>query len=331
MASSTGQRIYYIDFLKFIGLSLIILAHVKAPDSILYVRSFDVPLMVFISSLLAANSYKGYLGKPGAYFQYCYHRIKRLVFPTWAFLVFYFIFEAVTTKQHSLKYYINSFLLTRYGIGYVWIILIYLYCALLTPLFVKMGKGRLISVILICVYLLYELAYYYGLGTNNRIVLSTVYYIIPYGLIAYLGHIFPTTEKKTRLSLLIISMFIFFSFIAYYFISADSIPSINDVKYPPRAYFLSYGLMAIFILMLICERFKDSGLFRIPAIVYISKNSLQIYLGHILILYIYKHLPLPGRWYFKYVTVYIATLIMVTIFNVIKKRVLTQAPTSQPQ
>lgn len=41
------QRDLYIDFLRFIGISLIILAHVEAPSGITQFRSFDVPLMVF--------------------------------------------------------------------------------------------------------------------------------------------------------------------------------------------------------------------------------------------------------------------------------------------
>lgn len=42
------QRDLYIDFLRFIGISLIILAHVEAPSGITQFRSFDVPLMVFV-------------------------------------------------------------------------------------------------------------------------------------------------------------------------------------------------------------------------------------------------------------------------------------------
>ena len=45
------QRDLYIDFLRFIGISLIILAPVEAPAGITQFRSFDVPLMVFVSGL----------------------------------------------------------------------------------------------------------------------------------------------------------------------------------------------------------------------------------------------------------------------------------------
>ena len=41
----------YIDFLRALGLLLLIGVHVNAPEWYKPLRSFDVPLMVFISSL----------------------------------------------------------------------------------------------------------------------------------------------------------------------------------------------------------------------------------------------------------------------------------------
>ena len=57
---SNNNRIAYVDFLKIIGLSCIILAHVNPPAWIMMLRSFDVPLMVIISSILAELSYSKY-------------------------------------------------------------------------------------------------------------------------------------------------------------------------------------------------------------------------------------------------------------------------------
>lgn len=45
------ERDYYIDFLRAIGLILLIGVHVDAPDWYVPLRSFDVPLMVFVSVL----------------------------------------------------------------------------------------------------------------------------------------------------------------------------------------------------------------------------------------------------------------------------------------
>ena len=119
--NNTKYRISYIDFLKTIGLICIILAHLKTPSWILILRSFDVQLMVILSGLLAnqssiVNSYT-----------YIFKRIKRLVIPTYIFLTVWFICLSLLGKIYNYKYYLASYALSRYGIGYVWIILIYLY------------------------------------------------------------------------------------------------------------------------------------------------------------------------------------------------------------
>ncbi len=45
------ERNLYIDFMRALGLILLIGVHVNAPDWYVAVRSFDVPLMVFISAM----------------------------------------------------------------------------------------------------------------------------------------------------------------------------------------------------------------------------------------------------------------------------------------
>ena len=52
------ERLIYADYLKFLGLVLVILAHVNAPAMLQQFRSFDVPLMVFISVVLALQNNK---------------------------------------------------------------------------------------------------------------------------------------------------------------------------------------------------------------------------------------------------------------------------------
>lgn len=45
------SRDSYIDFLRAIGLLLLVVAHTSAPPAIAAIRTFDVPLMIFISAL----------------------------------------------------------------------------------------------------------------------------------------------------------------------------------------------------------------------------------------------------------------------------------------
>ena len=53
--AAAQSRDFTIDMLRFVGVSLILLAHIVPPDGLFQLRSFDVPLMIFVSGL----SYSG--------------------------------------------------------------------------------------------------------------------------------------------------------------------------------------------------------------------------------------------------------------------------------
>ena len=72
-----------IDILRFIGLSLLILAHVDSPFIIHQIRMFDVPMMVFISGLSYGGKDIDDIGK------FYLNRIKRLLIPVWTFIPIY--------------------------------------------------------------------------------------------------------------------------------------------------------------------------------------------------------------------------------------------------
>ena len=91
------MRDHNIDLLRFIGLSLVILAHVSPPTILLNIRCFDVPLMVFVSGMTC-------YGRPADFsISYLTRRFTRLVFPVWIFLTLYFAMilglEVVGTSQ----------------------------------------------------------------------------------------------------------------------------------------------------------------------------------------------------------------------------------------
>ena len=313
-SSDSPGRIAYIDFLKFIGLTGIIIAHVGSPKWMMMARSFDVPLMVILSSILGVNSFKKYDGKKNGLFRYYSSRIKRLVIPTWTFLVFYFLLMSVAMKEFkSIEYYIASFCLTRYGVGYVWVILMYLYSAMLIPLYSRIGFSIKTTLCLLFVYVVYEIAYYYKIGTDNKIIDSTIYYIIPYGgVLTYLGYNYHRMKKKELLAGL--SLIVFLGLGIYYWSKYGSPKPVSISKYPPRCYYLSYGIAVSFILLIICER-NNFRFFQNPFIVYISKHSMWIYLWHILVLSVYSFLNLPKVWYLKLLLVYTCSVAIVAVVN----------------
>lgn len=197
-----AQRTIHLDVLKFIGLSLIILAHVNCGSSlVMQLRSFDVPLMVFVSGILAVQSYK----KEHSGAAYIVKRVKRLLVPTYVFLTcYFFVFKAVSLVLredfYSFATIRDSYLLLG-GIGYVWIIRIYLLCALATPLLVllfdRIGWAAFLAAVT-AVYVGYEIVYSFGVVNDVRIVEYVLWYLLPYGFVLALGMVSQKMGRKLK-------------------------------------------------------------------------------------------------------------------------------------
>jgi peptidoglycan/LPS O-acetylase OafA/YrhL len=323
-----ADRIRYIDFLKFIGLTAIIVAHVGSPNWLMAIRSFDVPFMVILSAILGERSFRKFENNPTGPWRYCISRVKRLVFPTWIFLVIYFgVYFVLTGKFFDWKYYLSSFALTRYGIGYVWVILVYLYSALLIPLYskIKLSKYGMFGIAVI--YILYELAYYFQIGVDNKFLDTTFYYLVPYGVLTYLGYNYRHIEKKQKGIIVVAALAIFVGLGIYYWLKCGNPQLVQIAKYPPRLYYLGYGVAVSFLLLLICENW-DLKIYGNAVIRFVSKNSMWIYLWHILVLTAYGFLKLPKVWYVKLPIVYIGAVSVVLLVNKIldvieKKKTIT--------
>lgn len=119
------ERDVSIDVLRWLALTGIILVHIGPSPFWNQLRSFDVPMMVFLSSVCfhVSRDYKSY----------CVRRFERLVIPVWIFLTVYFsvryVFWGIVPPPVSV---IRDYtLMTDW---YVWIIRIFLLMALLAPL-----------------------------------------------------------------------------------------------------------------------------------------------------------------------------------------------------
>lgn len=305
-----------IDFLKLIGLTGIILAHVNAPAWIMMVRSFDVPLMILLSSILARRSYERF-GKETNLCGFYFHRIKRLVIPVWVFLFIYFgACFALGDPYRGGSYYLYSFSFTRYGIGYVWIILIYLYVMLLVPI-IDIHKPLVKTMmIIVALFGLYETLYLLGLGIDNKLVDSTFYYIIPYGVLSYFGYYYTDFTKKTKNLIVVLSSFVFVIFGLYYYSIYGEFQLVSIAKYPPRLYYLSFGLACSFILLLLSETLSNKH-FNNSFICFVGSHTMWIYLWHILALRLYAVFNLPEKWYIKFFIVYFGSIFFTMIINTI--------------
>lgn len=306
------MRYEKLDLLRFIGLSMIILAHSSPGLVIFQLRNFDVPLMVLLSGAVFGLSYKD-----EKYFSYVWKRFKRLVLPVWIFLTVYF--SAIYITGYHLNTLSYEIVLSTYallsGIGYVWVIRVFLLVALIAPALYWWNKKQTSSlvylVLLFGMYLTYEIVvstHRELLGKDQEsFILQSIFLLVGYGCVFALGLRMPLL--KTREILLLAGFFLiaFASYALYYIFTTGQFKPTQIFKYPPTGYYFSYALFAGFILWEFSDwLYACSVKIRLNRfILFIAKNSIWVYMWHIPLIQA-VHLP----WLFKFpIVLFCATII----------------------
>ncbi len=318
------RRIEYIDFLKTLGLLLLILAHVDGPAFLLQLRCFDVPLMVILSGMLARNSYRRYLAKkkpehPLFDRGYLLKRIVRLLIPTYIFLTIFFIIMATLGKTYTVRDIIYSYLLQSgsRGIGYVWIILVYLLCAFEVPFLYKLSLSSFkVIFCTIFVYITYELMAHYHIGMENFLFYSIFYYAIPYGILTLIGMNYDELPKAPKRMLFLFSMGTFFAILVLFYIKTGAVKNMAIFKYPPRIYFLSYGVFMSILLIEIASR-KHLQVYDNKLVTFIGKSTLWIYLWHILFLNLFDWFGVLKCWWIRFIILVLLSCVVTFVQNAI--------------
>lgn len=290
-----------IDFLKFVGLVMIILAHSGPPGGIFQLRNFDVPLMVFCSGFVFsyAVSYSGYLS-------YVMARLQRLVIPVWFFLLFFFAFNSALASDPD--YVLLTFLFVEgEGLEYLWIIQVFVSIAMVSPFIYKFNQLIRSDTVFFCLcfslFILYDLFISWAgreLYQDYKL-LRTLLLLIPYSLVFLLGVRFKT---KSNASVLMTSVFCIVLFmVMFYWVGRtdNGILSTQHFKYPPGLYYLSYAL-AVTCLLLYCSTRFYAQLFAVShlnnLILFVSSNSIWIYLWHIVFLGL-----IDGHWLVRWLLI----------------------------
>lgn len=302
-----------IDVLRFIGLSMIILAHIKSPNILHQIRSFDVPLMLFVSGLVSSR-------KPiSNYSSFIYQRVKRLIVPVWIFLSGYFLiyygcrFILFGKKDIPYQTILESYLFLD-GIGYVWVIRIFLIIMLITPLLVALEKRiestpnymLLIGGLLVFQGGVVEVGQMMPDGFFSVLYNQYITYIIGYSIPFMLGLRFKNISEYTFLNCSIIFGCVLISIFIYLYLHGTVLIDFHKYKFPPYAYFVVYGSFVsilLWFLVNICKstKFEWGGM--------IGKNTIWIYLWHIPFVMITFNMH---SWFIRYIVVYISS---VTVFG----------------
>lgn len=278
-----------IDILKVLGIAMIILAHVNPPEFIFQLRNFDVPLMVLISGMSFGLSYKN-----ESFLGYMWKRIKRLVFPVWIFLTAYFGLISIFDLQiEKLTYPIllQSYLLIG-GIGYVWIIKVFLLVALVSPIIYQYNKNtkstRTYLIGILVIFVLYEiisiLSKSYFSSEMAKNLTQFTHYIVPYSLVFAIGLRMSIMDLRTVIFCTGTSFLIFAALFSCFWWFNGYVVFTQAHKYPPTIYYFSYALFMSFLAWLLAPyAVKIINYFKFVkrAVMFIAENSIWIYLWHI--------------------------------------------------
>lgn len=312
--TATKKRNPSIDLMRFIGLTMIVLAHIGLPggSAVFQLRCFDVPLMVFTSGL-------AFSGKNiGPYFPFIWKRTLRLVVPVYIFVAAYLALNPLLAgwglaPLYSDERILGSFLLRlQPSMGYVWIIRVFLIVMLMTPLLLKVGKalkqGWTVYLLAGFMLLVQNLLVEWLRPVSSGILIGDwILYILPYSAIFLLGIRFRNAAVKERL-IVIAVMAVVMSVMAFDVAGVHGTwLKFQAFKYPPQAYFLLWGMLVSAVLWMTSRWWApllDNRLFT-----FIGRNTIWIYLWHIPFVNMVVGGPFDG-WHpvWKYVFVYGAAL-----------------------
>ena len=220
---------------------------------------------------------------------------------------------------------LESFLLLQ-GIGYVWIIRVFLLIMLATPLLCHINSGikkeRVFFIVVIGIMVFNELLLFIfenvvKANPINFVVREYVVYLLGYSTIflMWLRLRFSAPKLRVRYSVVYFAMF---AIVTLLYLHYNVLPiNISGYKYPPHAYYIIYGLFCCCLLWGLQKMFSkmDNRICR-----FIGKNTIWIYLWHIPIVTFCN--AMFDMWYVRYIICVTVSLSMFALQYFISVRYL---------
>jgi fucose 4-O-acetylase-like acetyltransferase len=298
-----------LDLMRFIGVLIIMIAHANPPGWLFQLRNFGTPLLIVASSLTYAVIYEN---RTLNYFTFIKKRLNRLIIPAWIFLTFFFcIFWLVSVVlEKEFPFSVNK-ILTSYsfysGIGFVWILKVYIILAFFTPLALKAKKSSISNygyfTILIFLYVTYEVVLKFSSPYIPENIIffmnNVIFIIIPYSILYLYGMRLGSLSNIKICSVLLFSFFIFILLLSEKYQECRCYISTQQFKYPPTIYYISYAFFALNLVYLICRNLPKPNEKASKLIFWLSSNSLWIYLWHIMAFYLWEFSENYVLWKFS--------------------------------
>lgn len=321
-----------IDFLRVIGTMSVIMAHVSPPTWLYQIRAFDVVLLVLISGMsftLSTAHRREY-----SFLSYLYKRIKRLLFPTYVcitvlfVLCYVFCYILKRNQLYSFEDIAYSYILSDHGMGYIWIVKVYLLIALLTPVINKIDKSIKDENFTIAIYISLLIIQHFLLRFNivkDWIIFSDyLVYIIPYCIASWIGIRWNTSTSKFKMKILVLSLIATSVFCLQY----GFVP--NKDKFPPDWFYFCYGIVGGISMIRIASYISpyittidNKGFVR-----WLSQNSFNLYLCHIIVMLAYNmlanllNIKIFDSFLFHYIIILLVSILFTYIIDIydVKKR-----------
>ena len=170
----------------------------------------------------------------------------------------------------------------------------YIILAFLTPFALKFSAMDISNfkyfLILVLLYMLYESGLYflseYIADDLNQFFNTVIFVLFPYAVLYMYGIRLGLLTDKQIICVVICSflLFLILSYVKYCDVG-HFVPT-QYFKYPPTIYYLSYAFFALNLIYLLCRNLPRLGGRVETVVVWLSSNSLWIYLWHIMALYL---------------------------------------------
>lgn len=210
---------------------------------------------------------------------------------------------------------VESYLLLD-GIGYVWIIRVFLLLMFVTPLLSKIStlikKDWIFFLILILILTFNKLLESLSPFLNNflcvKFILDEyVVYLLGYSTVFLLGLRLKYSDRIARRKSLL-CYFIIFSLLFLSHLFSNTSLEINNYKYPPQPYYIVYGLFVCSLLWILQKWISTISC---KLCKFIGQNTIWIYLWHIPIVTLCN--ALMDNWIIKYVVCFTLSFIIFRI------------------
>lgn len=284
MIENQKKRILWVDVIRAISFMLIICSHVLGKDNpgLQLLFGFNVPCMVIVSGYMAGKD------KSNNAISYYKKRILRIVFPSWFFFSVYFILIKILTLKQSYPYDFKQIVTTfafMDGIGYTWILAIFVMIAIIVPViwYLDLKIKYFPQIVLVCYGIIGSAIFVFN--SNSRIA-KLVLYVLTYVFLSCIG-IFLDRYIKSKTSMMVGCSLFVFLIIFVLVTNRFSWYDFHLNKYPPSIYYALYGVLIFALIYFIFSHMNTNENNPImKSIIYISKNSFDIYLWHIFALYL---------------------------------------------